>query len=102
MNRHGSTRLEGALKGAGIGVLGGAALGALLGAISEPPAGDEFRGLPTLLGAVIFAGVGLPVGAILGATLARGRWEAIPPDRLKVGFTPYGYDGLALSAFFRF
>ncbi|MFC1639225.1 hypothetical protein ACFL3B_00510 [Gemmatimonadota bacterium] len=87
------------LRGAGVGLLAGGAVGAgiaiamygtdgcITGYDDEIPCG--------FIGAGVGAGSGLLLGAMIGVLIWTDRWEEVPLDRLRVSFAPRR-DGFAL------
>ncbi len=98
-------------EGAGIGLLVGAATGAIIGLASgdDPPcprsgwfcsrwtAGTKAGAL-----AVVFGGVGGVIGLIIGASTTTERWVEVPLDRLRVSFAPQRDGRFALGLSMRF
>jgi hypothetical protein len=101
-------RKSNALAGLGIGFLGGAAIGAVLGSA----AGREEGGPETLCTgdktecAVFGAAVGGvafgAIGAGIGALAKTERWEEVPLDRLRVSIVPLRDGRFALGLSVRF
>ena len=101
------TRLEvhrGRQSSADTGVLIGAGAGAAAGVITALAlcAGDECRAYDAReLGAVFLgvvgAGLGAGIGYIIGSNIQTDRWEEVPLGELRVGLTPHGRRGLAVS-----
>ncbi len=97
-------------KGAAFGFLGGAGLGALLGAVVGASAqrGDFCQrdsgcaGEYALIGGAAFGVLGAGIGAIVGAASKTDRWEEVPLDRLSVGFAPQRDGRFALGLSVRF
>jgi hypothetical protein len=87
------------LMGLGIGFVGGAAIGAVVGYTTDPEGND----LPPEGAAVIVGGLGAAVGGLLGtiigSTIKSDRWEEVPLDRLRVGIATHrdGRLGIGLS-----
>lgn len=78
----GRSRGRGALIGAGFGFLGGAALGAVVGAILEDSQCSDCVAVPAL-GAV--GGVlGLVIGTVVGSVRGGERWQALPLGRASM------------------
>lgn len=88
------------LRGAAFGLLGGAAVGALVGvATHDPDSGcradawlcpDLGRGYDAAIGAVVLGGIGVVAGGTWGATRLLDRWRRVPMGELRVGFVPRG------------
>ncbi len=77
-------------EGAGIGLLVGAATGAIIGLASDTDSGG-FAPCCTAetlaaVGALVFGGVGGVIGLIIGASTTTERWVEVPLDRLRVRF----------------
>lgn len=72
--------------GAGIGFLGGALIGGLVGATQEWCALD--CGPATGLGMLFGAPAGLVLGGIVGATIRSDRWRAVPVNQYRVSVEP--------------
>ena len=88
--------------GIGLGLLGGAGTGALLGALAAPKT-SKGNGIHVALGAGIGAGAGMLVGAGIGAFLWRTeRWTAVPSNRWHVSAWPAGPGGFTLALSVRF
>lgn len=81
--------------GAGIGLLAGAALGA----ITWPSAGCDWvsEGQCRLYGALGLGAVGAVAGGVTGLLIKSDRWEEVPLDRLRVSVRPVR-DGVGLGA----
>ena len=102
------SRTRSALRYGGIGLLTGAAGGALFGAgtFNEPGARDWCilvceRREAALAGAALGAVSGAVVGGVIGAVAARQRWRsATPPATLSAG--PAGGEPIAVEARHRF
>ena len=75
------------LQGAGIGGLGGAALGAISGYASGDDDPNQFlamtAGGKAALGAVLIGGVGLVVGSVVGALHVTDQWTTLPLGETK-------------------
>ncbi|MEO8622907.1 MAG: hypothetical protein ABI625_17675 [bacterium] len=75
--------------GAGLGFIGGAAVGALIGAATPPDANCNFMCDDKVLGEAIGAGLlgiaGTVVGGIIGATHTTENWRAIQLPGRKAG-----------------
>ncbi len=98
-------RKSNSAEGAGIGLLVGAATGAIIGLAS----GDDEPGFITWtaeqkagVGAVLLGGVGGVIGLIAGATITTDRWNEVPVDRLRVSFAPQRDGRFALGLSMRF
>jgi hypothetical protein len=83
------------LWGAGIGLVAGGAAGAAIGSASSR--GDEYSGLVTLAYAAGGAWLGLLFGTAIGAVIRTERWELVDLQPVRVGLTPHGRRGLAVS-----
>lgn len=81
-------RKSNALKGLGIGFLGGAAVGALIGLGLDEEGGEVSAGTWALIGAAPGAVVGAVVGVAVGASTKTDRWEVVPLERLRVSMIP--------------
>ena len=91
------------LRGAGIGVLVGGAVGAGIGYLTSSEGCGEFeRSFCAGVGAAVLGGAGLVIGAGVGAAVKSDRWEEVPLDQLRVSFAPQrnGRFGLGLSVQF--
>jgi len=89
-----------ALKGLGLGLLGGAVIGAGAGALSCRDNSDEWGpGFCAIVGGVVYGGAGAIVGLIAGALTRRDRWVDAPtqPLRVSVDWRPRG-GGLRVGA----
>ena len=92
------------LKGAGMGFLIGAGVGAMLLAIidCEDILGPTLPGgrctTDVLEGMVTMTAAGALVGAVIGSFSHTDRWVKVPLDRLTIGLAPQRTGGLALSA----
>ncbi len=93
-------------EGAGIGLLVGAATGAIIGLASDPNCGGFapcFTAESLAAGlAVVFGGVGGVIGLIIGASTTTERWVEVPLDRLRVSFAPQRDGRFALGLSMRF
>ena len=96
-------------KRAGIGLLVGAATGAVIGLASgdDPPCSGWFcwgftAEEKAALGAIGLGGLGAVIGLIAGAASSGERWEEVPLDRLRVSVGPQrdGRLGFGLSVTF--
>ena len=78
------------LKGAGLGLLSGAAAGAILGySLGQDCSTDSFVCFPrdqtSLMGAAYIGGLGAVVGALVGHSHVRDRWVSVlSPSRVKI------------------
>ena len=90
-----SRKGSGALIGLGVGAVLGAAIGFASG--DDPPGIVSFSaGAKAGMGAIVFG----PLGAIIGAIGAPGeQWQAVPPDKVQLGFSrgPRGENGVCLT-----
>ena len=88
--------------GAGFGFLIGAAFGALMAAAADDCSSSQgicFGGPAiALAGGIIAGGIGSCVGAFIGFFIQTDKWEEVPIDRLRLGFSPQPKGRLALSA----
>jgi len=90
-------------EGMALGFLGGAGVGALIGALNKPKCGGfmSMCELAAPVGGAIGGLVGLLVGGIVGLQFPRERWEAVPLDQLRVTVVgPGGRLGLGVSVAF--
>jgi len=88
VERHlgGHSRAFTTVRGAGIGLLAGAALGGLLGfsTYREEPGDFIFgRGAATFLSALVGGVVGTPIGTLIGATQGGREWTPVFPARCR-------------------
>ncbi len=97
-------RKSNSAEGAGIGLLVGAATGAIIGLASDTDCGgfgpcgaEEVAAL-----AVVFGGLGGVIGLIIGASTTTERWVEVPLDRLRVSFAPQRDGRFALGLSMRF
>ena len=74
------------LRGAGVGLLGGALLGGVIGSTQSLEGSFFFNeGQGPLVGVVLGAPAGLLVGAVIGALIRSDRWRTVPfVDRIRV------------------
>ncbi len=91
---------RGALIGLGVGVAVGGVSGFGLCEMDETKSGCEFH--EHILGSLAigaYGGVlGAGIGALIGLVARTDRWETVPLERIRVGLTPHGGHGLALTA----
>lgn len=88
--------------GVGLGFIGGAGTGALVGALAAPPSSSDVN-LNVPLGAAFGAGIGMLVGAGIGAFWWKTeRWEAVPSSRWHVSAWPGGPGRFNLALSIRF
>ncbi|NIM52757.1 MAG: hypothetical protein GTO22_26515 [Gemmatimonadales bacterium] len=93
-------------RGALIGGLAGASLGAIVAA-GACSADLPFGAKPSCSEGDVVAIVALftvpvtGIGALIGAVTKADRWENVPLDRIRLGPSPVAADGLALSATLR-
>lgn len=80
--------------GAGIGLLGGALIGGLIGSTQEVCILDCSPA--TAFGVIIGAPAGFLLGGVIGAQVRSDRWREIPVDRARVTLAPR-LDRLGLS-----
>jgi len=75
-----------ALLGAGMGLVGGALLGGVIGSTQSLEGSFLFKeGQGALVGVVLGAPAGLLVGSIIGALIRSDRWRTVPMvDRIRV------------------
>ena len=91
--------------GLGLGLLGGALIGAAVGLTLLDHLDDEL-GLTAedwaAVGAILGAPTGMFFGTLIGASIRADRWEEVSRDRLRVSFAPQrdGRFGLGLSVKF--
>jgi hypothetical protein len=92
-------RKSNTLKGLGLGFLGGAALGAVIGLLVDEHGNDLAPWNAAVVGAAVFGAGGAVVGAGIGTAIKTDRWEEVPVDRLRVSLTPQrgGRLGIGLS-----
>ncbi len=89
-------------EGAGIGLLVGAATGAII-VVASGDCGGGFGPCPTAgQGAVFLGGLGGVIGLIIGASTTTERWVEVPLDRLRVSFAPQRDGRFALGLSMRF
>jgi hypothetical protein len=74
------------LLGAGVGLLGGALLGGVIGSTQSLEGSFLFKeGQGPLIGVVLGAPAGLLVGSIIGTLIRSDRWRTVPiVDRIRV------------------
>jgi hypothetical protein len=72
------------LKGAGIGLLGGAAVGALIGLAYDAEGSDASAEQAVAFFSGLGAAVGLVGGTLVGLVWRADRWEEVPLDHLPV------------------
>ena len=91
-------RGAGALRGMGIGLLSGIAVGLAYARIDETsePCGDGPCGIGYFIYPILGGGAGLALGGVLGAAAGWQRWERVPLPA-RVGLAPRR-GGLAASA----
>jgi hypothetical protein len=96
-------RRSNALRGLGYGLLGGAVIGAGLGAISCRNDDELGPGFCAIVGGIVYGVGGAVVGLIAGALTRRDRWVDVPaqPGRLSVDLRPRG-GSLRIGAVFAF
>ena len=105
------------MKHAGIGLLVGAASGALAGPYVLSSAcitpekdldaqwqcfDDLVDGEARLKATVLFGIAGTAIGAVVGAIVGRERWEKVAQDRVRVSFAPQRDGSFALRTSVRF
>jgi hypothetical protein len=83
------------LAGIGIGLLPGAAIGAMIGSAASQ--GHWFAGLETAGYAVGGALGGMLVGGVIGAATKTDNWAKVPLDRVRISIAPLGPGGLRLA-----
>ena len=85
----------------GVGLLAGAATGAIVGyASGEDPPGTFMRATAeqkAAIGAVVFGGAGAIIGYIVGHFIGGDRWEEVPLDRRRVSLVPQRDGRLVLA-----
>ncbi|UCF19031.1 MAG: hypothetical protein JSU87_14030 [Gemmatimonadota bacterium] len=96
---------RGALIGAGFGTAIGLGLAVAIcsGDNCTSASGDQY-GLAIAAAVVLGVGavaLGAGIGALAGLTSKTDRWENVPLDQLRVGPSPVGADGLAVSVTLR-
>jgi hypothetical protein len=84
------------LKGAGIGLLIGGAVGIVAGVAACSGDGCEYAGATVGSLGAIGAGVGLLIGTSAGASSSGELWEPVPLDQLRVTIAPHPRGGLAI------
>ncbi len=91
-------RKSSAAKGATVGLLLGAGLGALIGATMDCW-GCHPGPVQALQVGLFVGGIGTGIGAVIGSAFTGERWEEVPLDQLRVSFAPQrdGRFGLGLS-----
>lgn len=81
-----------------LGMLGGAAFGAVSGALCDHcnQMRDHSRGVNALIGTVVWGILGMPIGALAGAVIKVDRWEpgGLSPD---LGMSPTGAGGMSVG-----
>ena len=77
----GKLRSHGFFRGAGLGLIIGALVGATFGGVQYLSSSDELRGLHIVAGGIVGAGAGLIVGGIVGVARPPDRWENVPLHR---------------------
>jgi hypothetical protein len=94
-------RKSNTLAGAGIGLLIGGVGGTTLGLVVGLQCEGDCPSPPGLLPAAIFGGIGagfgLLIGTAIGAASGTERWEVVDLQSVRVGLTPHGRRGLAVS-----
>lgn len=83
-------------RGAGLGFLGGAAIGTAIGAAVADP-GDEFEAVIIVICTAVGAGGGALIGALVGFIAKTDKWEKVPLDRVRVSGVPQR-DGFGIRA----
>ena len=82
--------------GLGLGLLGGALVGAAVGPTLNHPEDGLTAADWAAVGVLLGAPTGMVLGTLIGASIKRDRWEEVPLDRLRVSFAPKR-DGFAFG-----
>jgi hypothetical protein len=85
-------RKSNALKGMGLGFVGGAGAGLVVGLAVDRGDDDASRLQLIGLGAGFFGACGAVVGLLTGAMITSERWEEVPLERVRASFAPQ-HDG---------
>ena len=83
--------------GAGIGLLGGALVGAGFGAATASPSEEGAQAIQAFVGGIIGAGSGFVLGTVIGAQ-RRERWQMVPLTKVRIGILLYRSDREAFSS----
>jgi len=75
-------------KGAGLGLLAGAAVGALLGASTSCSGCILNSSESAAVGGILLGGVGLVIGAAVGAYGSTDQWKPVPANQVQVSLRP--------------